>query len=86
MIDKEWEIIVPWVVVENVVDPTGAWDSFRSGLLAGLLKELSREDAAKIGNVVASYVVAIQWTLNHVFSKEDVLKKIKDTYNTEINF
>jgi len=86
LLDKKWEIIIPWVNVDTVVDPTGAGDSFRSGLLGGLSKWLDWEDSAKMGNVVASFVVASQGGLNHHFTKEDVLQRFQDTYDQTIMF
>ena len=86
LLDKKWEVIIPWVKVENVIDPTWAGDSFRSGLLWGLSKGLDWEDSAKMGNVVASFVVASQGTLSHHFTQEDVLNRFNETYNQNIVF
>lgn len=83
---KSFETLIPGVVVEHVVDPTWAGDSFRSWLLAGLLAQLSFEDASKIGNVVASFAVAAQGTLEHAFTKQDVKDKIHEVYNQYLEF
>jgi adenosine kinase len=64
------------MVVDHPVDPTGAGDSFRSGLLAGLYWGRSWEDAARLGNAVGYHVVQSMGTMNHVFEKEDVLNQI----------
>lgn len=48
---------VPAVPVEAVIDPTGAGDAFAAGLLAGLLKGASPLASARLGAVVASFVV-----------------------------
>jgi sugar/nucleoside kinase (ribokinase family) len=47
---------------------------------------LSWEDAAKIGNVVASFVVASQGTLDHHFTKQDVERQLQETYSQTILF
>jgi adenosine kinase len=86
LLDKQGEITIPWVKVDVVIDPTWAGDSFRSWLLAWLLGKLLFEDAAKIGNVVASFVVSSQGTLTHSFTKQDVKDKIKEVYNQHIDF
>ncbi|PJA48280.1 MAG: carbohydrate kinase family protein [candidate division SR1 bacterium CG_4_9_14_3_um_filter_40_9] len=86
LLGKQGEVIISGVKVEDVIDPTGAGDSFRSGLLAGLAKGLDREDSAKMGNVVASFVVASQGTLHHHFTREDVLKKFQETYDQNVMF
>lgn len=72
LIDKDWELLVPTKIVEHPVDPTGAWDAFRAGLLKWLFEWKSWEDSAKIGNAVAAYAVQSQWWMNHVFNLEDI--------------
>ncbi len=86
LIDKDSDVVIPGLVVENVIDPTWAWDSFRAWLLAWLFKWLSWEDSIKIGNVVASYVITSQGTLNHFFSKNDIEDKLYETYGKKISF
>lgn len=39
----------------KILDPTGAGDSFRSGLIYGLMKNLSIKDAGKFGAALASF-------------------------------
>jgi sugar/nucleoside kinase (ribokinase family) len=48
--------------------------------LAGLFERKSWEDAAKIGNVVASRVVQSQGTMNHVFTEKEILEQVKKVY------
>lgn len=43
--------------VENVVDTTGAGDSWCAGFLAGLREGLSMPDAAQLGNAVAAHCI-----------------------------
>lgn len=49
--------IVPAVPPRRVVDPTGAGDAYRSGLLKGLALGLSVSEAARIGSTTASFCV-----------------------------
>jgi len=64
------------MIVDHPVDPTGAGDSFRSGLLAGLSWGRSWTDAARLGNTVAYHVVQVMGTMNHQFEKEEVLSQM----------
>lgn len=86
LIDKDSDEIIPGLVIANVVDPTWAGDSFRSWLLAWLFRWMSWKDSAKIGNVVASFIIASQWTLHHHFTKKDVENKLYETYGQKISF
>jgi adenosine kinase len=48
---------VPAVPTENVVDPTGAGDAFRSGYLAGVVRRWTPERSAQLGCALASAVL-----------------------------
>jgi len=55
---------------EEVVDPTGAGDAYRAGLLAGIARGFSITIAARMGATAASYAVEKKGTQNHTFTKE----------------
>lgn len=73
------ELIAP-VPCDNVVDPTGAGDSHRSGLLFGLQHGLSVVESAKFGSVSASYCIACQGTQEHRFTKEDFVQRYQSVF------
>ena len=64
------EIELPAVPADQVVDPTGAGDAYRAGLIKGLVTGRTLEDAARMGAVCASFAVARQGTQEHAFSME----------------
>ncbi|MDP6561862.1 MAG: PfkB family carbohydrate kinase [Candidatus Peribacteraceae bacterium] len=52
---------------DQVVNPTGAGDAFRAGLLAGMQADWSRIDTLRLGNALGSLAVEIEGTLiDHV--------------------
>lgn len=51
------EKIIPAIPVQNVVDTTGAGDSFFAGFLSGWANGYTPFECAKIGNIVASYAI-----------------------------
>ena len=55
----------------KVLDPTGAGDAYRAGLIKGFVlgKELS--DAACMGATCASYAIECQGTQEHAFTLEE---------------
>lgn len=75
MLLEEWrELTIPGILVIDAVDPTWCGDALRSGLLYGLANGKSREESLRIGNIVASYVVKQQGTVNHFFTWTNIKK------------
>lgn len=66
-----------------VADPTGAGDSFRSGLLKGLLNGLDVPASARLGATCASYCVEHQGTQEHVFTYEDFAARHRAAFHEE---
>ncbi len=52
---------------DQVLDPTGAGDAYRAGLIKGLVEGRSIEDAARMGAVCASFCVEHYGTQEHHF-------------------
>ncbi len=69
--DKNGETSVRAVTPLKVSDPTGAGDSFRAGLIKGLVMGKTIREAALMGAVCASFGVECQGTQCHWFSTED---------------
>lgn len=65
------EIPIDSVAVDNVVDPTGAGDAFRAGLIKGIIANKPLVDAAHMGTVSASYAVENQGTQAHSFTLDE---------------
>lgn len=51
-------LAVPAFPVERVVDTTGAGDLFASGFLAGLVRDLSLTDCARLGGLAAAEIIS----------------------------
>jgi adenosine kinase len=66
--------------VTGVMDPTGAGDAYRAGLLKGLAMGKDILTSAKMGAVVAAYAVEKYGTQEHRFSYEDFLKRYKENF------
>ena len=65
------EVGVPAARASQVLDPTGAGDAYRAGLIKGLVMEKNLEGAARMGAVCASYSVECHGTQEHSFSQEE---------------
>jgi len=65
------EIAIPPIKPKQVVDPTGAGDSYRGGLIAGLARGLDVAQSALMGSVCASFAVECYGTQQYVFSRDE---------------
>ena len=62
------ETAVAVVPPTQVLDPTGAGDAYRGGLLKGLVEERELPVCAMMGSVSAAYAVACYGTQEHRFT------------------
>ncbi len=77
---KGEETRVAAVPVTDVVDPTGAGDAYRSGLIKGLSMGKSVAEAAQLGSVCAAYAVEHKGTQEHSFSCEEFTKRYEASF------
>jgi adenosine kinase len=77
---RKGEHVLPACKADKVVNPTGAGDALRAGLLAGLGAGWSLEDASKLGAAVASFVVEQEGTLLDVLDIDEVRNRAQMAY------
>jgi len=70
-------IMIPAYRMENVVDTTGAGDSFCSGFLAALSREEPITECAKVGNATGAFCVTQKGATSGIPTYEDVISFIK---------
>lgn len=58
--------------VELAIDPTGAGDAYRAGLISGIISGNPIVESAKIGAACASFCVETIGTQNHQFTIEEI--------------
>ncbi|MBF0557878.1 MAG: carbohydrate kinase family protein [Nitrospirae bacterium] len=66
--------------VSSVVDPTGAGDAYRAGLLKGLAMGKDLETGAKMGTVAAAYAVENYGTQEHVFTYDEFVRRYATSF------
>jgi adenosine kinase len=71
---------VPAARAARVLDPTGAGDAYRAGLLKGLTLKLPWVSAAQMGATIASYAVEKQGTQEHTVSLEDFWQRYQENF------
>ena len=65
------EISIPAVEPKRVEDPTGAGDSYRGGLLSGLIHGKDIDQCARMGSVCASFAVECYGTQEYRFTLDE---------------
>ena len=79
---RDGETEISPVEPDDVQDPTGCGDAFRSGLIYGLLNDLDLVTACRIGSVMGSIKVAVQGPQNH----NPTLDEIQDRFFGEFGY
>jgi adenosine kinase len=70
------EIAIPVFKAKKVVDPTGAGDSYRGGLISGLVQGNDIEQSALMGSVCASFAVESYGTQEYSFTLEEFNERL----------
>ena len=76
----ESDIKIPPAKAGDVVDPTGAGDAFRAGLLKGIAMGKGLETSAKMGAVAATYAIEKYGTQEHCFSYDDFSQRYRSNF------
>jgi adenosine kinase len=71
------EINIPAAKAKIVRDPTGAGDSYRGGVISGLVRGKDIEESARMGSVCASFAVECYGTQEYTFSPEEFNERLK---------
>lgn len=71
---------VPPAPARQVVDPTGAGDAFRGGLLRGLLLDLPVDVTGRIANLAAVYAVEQTGTQEHHYTREEFIERFDTAF------
>ena len=71
---------IPPAIPKEVLDPTGAGDAYRSGLLSGLLQGHDLLTSGRRGSVAAAYAIEHTGTQNHTYTTEDFNKRYEQNF------
>jgi adenosine kinase len=74
------EISIPVAKARKAEDPTGAGDSYRGGLISGLIKGMDIAHCARMGSVCASFAVECYGTQEYAFSLEEFRDRFSGCY------
>jgi len=74
---------IPAVPPRELVEPTGAGDAFRGGLLRGIQLELPWKIAGRMGALAAAYVLENMGTQGHYYSKREFVDRYRLLFDDE---
>ena len=78
------ELTVPAVPV-HAVDPVGAGDAFRGGILYGLVHKFDWETTLRLGSVMASFKVENQGAQNYSATQAQIRARFESAYGQSVN-
>ncbi len=74
---KGEKFAIPIAKADKVVDPTGAGDSFRAGLLKGILNDYPIKEACQLGAVMGSFCVEAPGGQGHYCTLPEIKARYK---------
>lgn len=77
---RDFDLYIAAAKVSGVVDPTGAGDAYRAGLLKGLASGKDIETSAKMGAVAAAYAVENYGTQEHCFTYDEFVERYRRNF------
>lgn len=77
---EEKRIDVPAAKAEQLLDPTGCGDAYRSGLLFGLMNNMEWETTARIAALMGAIKIEHHGTQNYSFTKEEFEARFKQEF------
>jgi adenosine kinase len=77
---QQGEISVSAANPMRVEDPTGAGDSYRGGLISGLIRGKDIGQCARMGSVCASFAVECYGTQEYTFSPEEFNERLNGCF------
>lgn len=77
---NEETISIPAAKPDRVVDPTGAGDAYRAGLLFGLTRGFAVGDAGRLAAVAATYAIELVGTQAHAYTVAEFAQRYRDSF------
>lgn len=80
---RDGEFRIPPAPALRELDPVGAGDAYRSGLVVGLLRGLGVERAGRLASLAATYVVEQTGTVEHRYTREEFADRFRHAYGDD---
>ncbi|MEI6045027.1 MAG: carbohydrate kinase family protein [Chloroflexota bacterium] len=84
IITQQGTVEIPTAPAQQVVDPTGAGDAYRAGIIKGLLYGYSPETMGRIAALSATYCVENYGTQNHKYTASEFCTRYAEAFGENI--
>jgi adenosine kinase len=81
---RKQTIEIPAAPPTRESDPTGAGDAYRAGLVAGLLRGLSLEEAGRVASLAASYAIEQVGTIEHGYTQTEFALRYRAAFGADL--
>jgi len=78
--EKIYKIDIPICKPDKVVDPTGAGDGYRAGILTGLSLNMTLLDSCRLGSIIGSFIVETHGAQTQNYNLDNVRERFFRTY------
>ena len=80
----ETEVPIPAVRAERVLDPTGAGDAYRAGLIFGLANGFDWETTGRVASLMGAIKIAHAGTQHHGFSMDEFRDRFRTAFGRSL--
>ena len=81
---RDGAVDIPAAPAVRELDPTGAGDAYRSGLVAGLLRGLDLYSAGCIASLAATFAVEHIGTIEHSYTRDEFIRRHRDCFGADL--
>jgi adenosine kinase len=81
---RDGAVDIPPAAAREEVDPTGAGDAYRAGLVAGLLRGLDIEVAGRIASLAATYAIEQVGTAEHAYTPGEFSSRYGEAFGSAL--
>ncbi|HET7379956.1 MAG TPA: carbohydrate kinase family protein [Gaiellales bacterium] len=81
---RDGTVEIPPAAAEMEVDPTGAGDAYRAGLIAGLLRGMDLEVAGRVASLAATYAIEQVGTAEHSYTRGQFSERYRTSFGAAL--
>ncbi|TMC81724.1 MAG: carbohydrate kinase family protein [Chloroflexi bacterium] len=82
---RDGSVEIPAAPAVREMDPTGAGDAYRAGLVAGLLRGLDHAAAGRVASLAATYAVEHVGTIEHSFTRDEFRARHRESFGHDLD-